>query len=170
MTRRLHEIGSDFLALEELLLETGGEWTPEVEALVNELDHDLEAKTDAYAALIREWLYDAEKWRAEEERVAAHRKALENSAARLKTRLCEELVRIGRDTVEGPRFRVAVQYGPPTVEVLVPAERLPEAYRREVPATCAADKKALADALKAGAPELDQLAALRFGAPYLRIR
>lgn len=169
MSRRLHEIGNDFLALEDLLLESGGEWTPEVEDLVAEMDQNLEAKVDGYAALIAEWDADAEKWKAEEQRVAAHRKARENAAARLKARLCEELVRIDRLKVDTPRFKVAVQHAAPSVEVLVAPDALPAQYQRVVPATINADKKALGDALKAGI-DLAGIAELRPGPSYVRIR
>ena len=101
-SRRLYEIAGDVLALEDLLLESGGEWTPEAEALYNEVEGSLESKVDGYAALIREWEADAEKWKAEEQRVAGHRKARENAAARLKARLLESLQQIGRDKVETP--------------------------------------------------------------------
>lgn len=169
IARRLHEITADFLALEDLLLETGGEWTPEVEALFAENQGNLDAKVDGYAALIREWDADAEKWRVEEQRCAAHRKARENAATRLKARLCEELVRMDVLKVETPRFKVAVQRSAPSVEVLVAPEALPAPYQRVIPATVSADKKALLDALKAG-EDLTGLAALTEGTAYVRIR
>lgn len=169
IARRLHEITADFLALEDLLLESGGEWTPEVEALVAEMEGNLEAKVDGYAALIREWEADAEKWKAEEQRVAAHRKARENAAAALKARLCDAMVTLGREKVETDRFKVAVQRAAPSVVVLVEPEALPEPFRRVIPATVSADKKALADALKAG-EDLAGVAELAPGTAYVRIR
>jgi hypothetical protein len=169
MTRRLHDIAGDVLALEDLLLETGGEWTPEVEALFAEVEGSLESKVDGYAALIAEWTLDAEKWKAEEARVAGHRKARENAARRLKDRLCQEMLFMGRPKVETERFKVAVQYGPATVAVLVPATELPEEYRREIPASVEPDKKALADALKGG-KELPGVAELIPGSPHVRVR
>lgn len=169
IARRLHEITADFLALEDLLLESGGEWTPEVEALVAELDANLEGKVDGYAALIREWDADAEKWKAEEQRCAAHRKARENAAARLKDRLCQELVTMGREKVETPRFKVAVQRAAPSVTLLVEADQLPALYQRVIPQTVSADKKAIADALKAG-EDLAGIAEFTEGTAYVRIR
>jgi len=177
-TRRLYEIAGDVLAMEDLLLETGGEWTPEVEALFAEVEGSLESKVDSYAALIREFELDAEKWKAEEERVAAHRKARDNAAKRLKARLVEELVRIGREKVETDRFKVAVQRGPSSVEVLVDPALLPSQYRREIPATIEADKTALRAALKmADDPNTTallvdglELARLIPGSPFLRVR
>lgn len=167
--RRLHDIAGDVLALEDLLLEGGGEWTPEVEALFNEVHGSLESKVDGYAALIQEWTLDAEKWKAEEARVAGHRKARENAAKRLKDRLCQELLFMGVPKVETGRFKVAVQRAAPSVAVLVPASELPAEYRREIPATCEADKKALADALKAGV-DLAGIAQLNEGTPFVRVR
>ena len=168
-TRRLYEIGADFLALEELLLESGGEWTPDVEALLLENEGNLEAKVDGYAALIREWEADAAKWKEEEARVAGHRKARENAAARLKERLVEQLVAIDRLKVETPRFKVAIQRAAPSVELLVHAEELPERFRRTI-TTTSADKVGLKAALLEGDLELVDRAILAPGSPFLRIR
>lgn len=176
MSRRLYEITGDVLALESLLLESGGEWTPEAEALFAEVEGSLETKVDGYASLIREWELDAEKWKAEEERVALHRKARENAAKRLKARLVEQLVAMGREKVETERFKVAVQRAPSSVEVLVDAAILPPQFRREIPATIEADKTALRAALKLADDPTDltvdglAIARLNPGSPYLRVR
>lgn len=134
MNRRLHEITADMLALEELLLESGGEWTPEVEALVAEMDGNLEAKAQGYASLIREWELDAEKWKAEAKRCAGHQKARENAADRLKERLRGELERMKRLEVEAGPFKIAVQNNPPKLRVLARPDDLPEQLRIVVPA------------------------------------
>jgi hypothetical protein len=181
--RRLYDIAEDFAALEAMLLETGGEWTPEVEQAFAALGGELATRVDGYAALIREWELDAEKWKAEEERVAAHRKARENAARRLKTRLCEHLVAMGQEKVAGVRFSVAVQRAAPSVEVLVAPEELPVEFQRTIPAKVEADKKALLDAAKAAGGELVRqdgeegdfvivtpLARLVPGTPFVRIR
>jgi hypothetical protein len=133
---------------------------------------------DGYAALIGEWEADAAKWKAEEQRVAAHRKTLENAAARLKARLVGELVAIGCEKVETERFKVAVQRAASTVEVLVDPAILPAQFRREIPATVEADKAALRTAFKmADDPTANlltvdgvELARLNPGMPYLRVR
>jgi len=172
VSRRLHEITADFVALEELLLEAGGELTPEIEAWMAENAWNLDTKVDGYAALIHEWTADAEKWKAEEERCAGHRKARTNAAQRLKDRLCEELVRMDRLKVETPRFKVAVQRSAPSVEVCAAVELLPEAFRRSV-TTVTADKTALKDALTAGGPiTVDGVVVARLtaGTAFLRIR
>lgn len=169
VSRRLHEIGADFLALEDLLLESGGEWTPEVEELIAELQGDLASKVDGYAALIREWEADAEKWKAEESRVASHRKARENAARRLKVRLTEQMVAIDQLKVETPRFKVAVQRSAAGVEVTCSTDKLPERFRRVIPESVQPDKKAIAAALKAG-EDLGDVAHATEGTPYVRIR
>ena len=62
-SRRLFQIGQDYLALEELLLESGGEVTPEVEELMAEVQGSLEQKVEGYCSLIKEWEGDAAKWK-----------------------------------------------------------------------------------------------------------
>lgn len=158
MSRRLHEITADMLALEELLLESGGEFTPEVEALIAEMEGNLEAKATGYASLIREWEADAKKWKAEADRCAAHRKARENAAERLKERLRTELERMGRSEVEAGLFKIAVQGNPVQARVLVAPDALPGPMRRDIPeqvvaARCEANTDSILQALKAAMPE-----------------
>lgn len=155
MNRRLHEVTADCLALEALLLENGGEWSPEVEELIQEMQGNKETKVDGYAALIRDWESDADRWGEEEKRVAARRKALENAAARLKARLAEQLTAMGDTEVITPRFKVALQANAPNVEVLVGVDRLPKEFVREippVPAKMEVDRAAILEALKSALP------------------
>lgn len=175
MTRRLYDIAGAVLALEDLLLETGGEWTPEVEELFAEVEGSLESKVDSYAALIREWELDAEKWKAEEARISGHRRARENAAKRLKERLLEALTIAGRDKLETPRFKVAIQRTAPGAEILVDAAAIPDELVRVIPETREANKVAILAALKGSDGELknesgEVIARLLPGNPYVRIR
>ena len=52
---RLHTIADDCLALEEMLLEGGGEVTPELEAWMAENAEHLTEKIDGYGTLLKEW-------------------------------------------------------------------------------------------------------------------
>ena len=181
--RRLYEIGQDFLAFEALLLETGGEFTPEVEALQAELEGNLEHKVESYCGLVREWELEAAKWKAEETRVGAHRRTLENAVAGLKRRLVGELVAMGREKIETPRFKVAVQRACETLALLDP-DRVPERFVVEETVR-SIDKKTLLETLvkiREGyelgdwiegdgiGADLAGVAEIAPGTPYLRIR
>lgn len=61
--RRLHEIASDFLALEELLIEAGGEWSDAAEALTAELQGDLgSVLTPSRRAMVAQVQREQEKY------------------------------------------------------------------------------------------------------------
>ncbi len=153
---RLHEIAGNFLALEALLFESDGELTPTIEEWMKENEGDLATKADNYAALITEWETESARWKAEAERYAARAKTLENSAKRLKERLNQQLIELGKAKVEGPRFTVAVQNnGTPRLAVEALPALFPASYIREVPAvaaTIAVDTDALAIAFKEALP------------------
>lgn len=161
MSRRLHDVSNDFLALEALLMESGGELTPTIEAWMAENDANLEQKADAYAALITEWTTESKRWSTEADRYAAHAKTLDNSAKRLKERLNEQLITIGKAKVETPRFAVAVQQnGTPSMAVEAAAIAFPAEYVTPVPpveATIIVNTDALRDAFKAALPPKPKL-------------
>lgn len=169
MSRRLHEIAGDFLALEELLMESGGEVTEEIETWMAENTLSLETKVDGYAALIAEWTADAEKWKTEAQRNSAHAKTLENSADKLKGRLVEQLVALDRLKVETDRFKVAVQRSAGKVELLVNADQLPAEYLTTT-TTTAVNKAAIKQGLVDGIESLVGLAQMTEGTAFLRIR
>lgn len=64
------------------------------------------------------------------------------------TRVIGELLPVG-DKAETPFVKLSWKNNPPSVEVGIPPELLPEKYQRIVPAKVEANKKALAEDLKA---------------------
>lgn len=149
MNRRLHEITGDMLALESLMLEAGGEITPEAEALMTEMHQSLEEKCAGYAAIIRQQDAEQAMWAAEAERCTLHARTAANVSKRLKDWLNEQLGVMGIDKVDAGLFKVARQQNPRSVELLVSVELLPANYRREIPASVEPDKKSMAAAMKA---------------------
>ena len=163
----LHQIDADLEALEADLLAAGGEFTDEIEARHDALLEMRADKVAGYAAVIRRLDLSADAVDAEVKRLTAHRNALRNSDRRLKDRLCEAMCRRGERQHETPLGRVRVQRsGTRPVLILVEPDALPEPFRR---VAVSADKRALADALRAGDPEAERVAAFGPAAVHLRI-
>ena len=153
--RRLYDITEDLRALEDLLVETGGDISdPEVASAVDawfsELQTDLEGKVDGYAALIRMMETRAEVRKTEAKRMADLQRADENAAHRLKSRLQEHLDVLGIARVDTPHFTVSVQNAGGKVKLDVhDEEAVPQEFQRER-TIIELDKEAIREALEAG--------------------
>jgi|SRR5581483_5033044 len=109
------------------------------------------------ACLIKNTEAEADAIRIEEKRLAARRKAAESKAEWLRSYL-EKNMEPGTNLKDA---RAVIGWRKSTaVDVLVPADQLPDAFRRLVPATYTADKLAMKEALKTGAPDLQNKAVL----------
>lgn len=146
----LYDLADERIALDAILDMDEGEETPETLALAEELAGKLALKADAFGAYVRELELVATVCKAEEARFYARRKAADDRAAWLKRSALMSLQRMGYATVAGSLFSLAIQNNPPSVQVDVSADTLPDEYVRVVPALRAADKTAIAGALKSG--------------------
>lgn len=134
--RTLLDISDDLLALEDLLVEVGGDISdPAVEAAVNEwfdsLGSDLEAKTDNYIALISTLESRAEIRRSEAKRLASRAKTDENAAKSLRDRLIWAMRRLEKPLIETARWRVSVAKNGGVVPVEITGD-VPIEYRKVV--------------------------------------
>jgi hypothetical protein len=111
---------------------------------------DLEVKAQNVVMFARDLQATATAIKDAEEQMAKRRKAIENRARHLLDYVqgCMETAEVQR--IECPHFRLAIQAKPPSVDVYEPG-LLPAQYMRtpEAPPP-APDKKAIADAIKAG--------------------
>ena len=91
----LYELTDEYKVVEDML------YDPEVEDQIildtlEGIDGEIEVKADNYAKLIKEIAADAEKLKAEEERLSLRRRSLENRAKSLKDTLQANLEFIGK--------------------------------------------------------------------------
>lgn len=112
-TRTLFDIGSDMLALEELMSEIGGEVTDEeveraIDAFFAEIESDLHAKLDSYVYLIAEFNARFEMRRKEAERIARLAAVDQYNEKRLKRRLQDFFERTGKTKEETAHFKISV--------------------------------------------------------------
>lgn len=167
----LYTIDADLLALEDALLDAGGEITDEIEAAHNHLLDVRHQKVEGYLRVLRRLETTAEAIKAERQRLQESERSMTNAAQSLKDRLAASMLQHGDSEYLTSLGRVKLQRsGTVPVEVLVDVEGLPESYVR-VKRT--ADLTALREALQSadadertGAEELAQLGEAKH---YVRI-
>lgn len=113
------------------------------------IEGEMEVKAEAYAAIIGNLEALANGIREAEKKQATRRKAIENKATRLRSRLLEAMVTNGVPKFDTPRFRIAVRQNPESV-VIVDEAVIPSDYKREIPAHFEADKGLIRSAIKDG--------------------
>ena len=140
----LFEIGTEFLELEAAMKATGGEWTEEMEqrfGSIEALERAQKHKADGYIALLkRSELTEAAikaqaQWHdSQAKALRAQAKTEENFRDRLKDRLVEHTRRLKVKEIAGSIWTIArhLTGGTRKVIVSVPAEKLPESFRKWV--------------------------------------
>jgi hypothetical protein len=171
-TGTLYQIGADLDALEALLFDVGGDVSEDeaseaIDAWLAESQDALKEKLDSYGALIREFESRAAARKAEADRLMVLATVDANAVKRLKDRLRWFFEARGIDKVESARFRftLANNGGKAPVDVLLPAEALPEWCQR---VSVSADVDAIRAKLEAG--EALEFAALRERGKHLRVK
>lgn len=129
---------------------------------------DLSIKLEAYCKFIKNAESDIEGIRAEEKRLAAKRRAMENAVKRAKQAMQDALRMAGEKKIKAGSFTVSVQNNPPKVVFDDPyIENIPSKYL--IPTDPDIDVKKILEDLKAGADGLEGIAHLE-QSESLRIR
>jgi len=114
------------------------------------LSGDFEGKSVAVAMFARNIEASAEQIKLAEKAMAERRKSLEKKAAHIREYLLSCMLATGINKIECPHFVLAVKKNPPAV-VVEDEQQIPERFMRQPePPPPAVDKKAIAEALKAG--------------------
>lgn len=110
----------------------------------------LEIKATNIAMFARNLEAAADSIKAAEKQMADRRKAIESRAARIRNYLRENMIKAGISKIESPYFSLAIRDNPPSViidaESMIPGEFM---RQPETPPP-SPDKKAIAEAIKAG--------------------
>ncbi len=104
-TLTLYDIGQQFDALEQLLEEAGGEWSPEAEAWIAEYGLAEREKVDGYAFYLKGLEQRAAAAKALADELAAKSKTLLNRKAALLARIEGYMTDRGVDRVEGSIYK-----------------------------------------------------------------
>lgn len=126
------------------------------------LDGEFESKADGYAKIMAEMSARASAIKAEEERLYARRKAIENNVTNMKQALQQAMEVTGKTKFKTDLFSFGIQNNP--ASVFIPDEsRVPLQF--QIPQPNKIDKKAIATFLKNGGEcdfaELTQSQSLR---------
>ena len=101
---------------------------PEVLAdTLEALTGEFEDKADGYAKVLKQMESDSAGLKAEESRLAAKRKVLENNMKRMKDTLQDAMMAVGRPRIETKLFKFVIQKNPAAV-VMDSIENIPEEY------------------------------------------
>lgn len=123
---KLYESVAALAIVTEWLEESGGELTPEITELLDAAEGDFEAKVERVALYIKTLDAEAAAIKAEEQRLAARRKARENGADRIRTYLENWMTAAGKESVKTPLVTAAIQNNPPSVVCELDDEALVE--------------------------------------------
>lgn len=114
------------------------------------LTGDLEVKATNVAMFVRNLESSAEAIKAAEYSMSARRKAIEARAKRIREYLQAQMMRTGINKIECPYFKLAIRDNPPAVVIDAESQIPAEFMRTPEPPPPTPDKKAIAEALKAG--------------------
>jgi hypothetical protein len=145
----LYELSNEYLAVQNKLIEADFDEQTIADTLEG-MAGELEVKAQNVAFFIRNLESTADQIKQAEKQMADRRKALENKAATIKDYLKRNMQATGINKIECPYFAISLKKNPPAVlitdEAAIPAEYLVQVP----PPPPSVDKKAIAEALKAG--------------------
>lgn len=144
MEMTLYKIADEFAQLVE-----ADELPEDAEQRLDELTHALEVKAQNIIAISEKMQNFVDYCKAEEDRISAKRKAVENRIKWVKGYLQNCMEAAGAMVIETGTRKIALQKSPPSVDVQDEVS-IPARYFITIPATVQLDKKAVIEALKSG--------------------
>ena len=114
---------------------------------LEQLDAQIEDKAESIAKVIRSLEAETAALEAAAKELKGKADACENKAERLKDYLLREMQALGRDTIKGTLFTVALQKSPPSCTIGEP-DLLPRAFFRLIPERYEPDKIGIINAWK----------------------
>lgn len=98
--KTLFQLSADMAAIEDALIENGGELTEEIELMLTETEKGLQDKVDGYAAIIHKLSYSEDVLDAEIKRLQARKKVFGNAKERLKNHVSDTMGVFGMTKIE----------------------------------------------------------------------
>lgn len=170
--RTLYQIGTDMDALDDILLQLGGDLTDEevdlaVQQWLTENENNLDKKLQAYCRLVKEKLARAEAKSQEAQDLQSAAAIDNNGAERMKTRLREFMESRGITKMQSGPFTISVvgNGGVQAMKLKADVNDLPPVYQRVEP-----NNEALRTALNEGVPGIEKYAELEPRGKHVRIK
>lgn len=160
--KTLPEIVAEANEIERMLVESGGELTPEIDAKLQINQETLALKIDKYAFVDESLEAKADYWKRKEQHIAKIRKSVEAAQQSLRERVKQAMLDMGKTEVKGIDARFVLSKCAP--RLVIDSEKVPDALKIVV-TTTAPDKErikaALADGLEVPGASLEGGTALR---------
>ncbi len=96
----LNDIIMEFVEIEQILIENGGELTNEVEDRLDQNAFDLDTKLDRYEGFIRYLKGQAEYLKKQEQYFNSKRKTAENTIIKMRERIMFAMIAVGKEKVK----------------------------------------------------------------------
>ena len=145
---KLYDLTADYRRLQELMDEDIDQEA--VRDTLEAIEGAIEVKAKNIAVLVQSMGNDADIIKAEEQRLAARRKAIENRQKWLKDYLQYNMEAVGIDKFKTPTHTIALQNNPPALNIYDEG-KIPASYMTIIPERWEVDKQAVKEDLKAGA-------------------
>jgi len=139
-------------ALETALIESGGEITPEIEALLVVKDLHLPEKIDSYAMVTDRMDAVAQFYKLKADMFLRMAKSAESVIDRCEANIKAAMTAMATDEIKGNDIRYKLQKSPPACEI--PDENLIDAGYKITQTITKVDKKRITEDLKLGVPVL----------------
>lgn len=145
----LYELSNEYLAVQNKLIEADFD-EQTIKDTLEGMAGEIEIKSQNAAFFIRNLESSAEQIKQAEKQMAERRMALENKADTIREYLKRNMVATGITKIECPYFAISLKKNPPSVLITNEAV-IPKKYLlQSAPPPPSVDKKAIAEALKAG--------------------
>lgn len=128
MKKRLYEVVGDFLRLQEMIIENDGEITDDQFSEFDQLIKDGEEKVEGYGMVIRNLLIEADKAKAEADRIDEYRKMADAKSKRILNRV-DHLMRSLDDY-----FRIVLEADPDEKKIVFEGDAFKFQYDKKRPA------------------------------------
>jgi hypothetical protein len=150
MSKTLKDLVIHSNRITEILAETGGELTPELESEIAHVDLALPQKVDGYVVTLDRMMAEAEYFKLKAEEFLAVSKGIVNARELLMGHLkaCMEMMQVSE--IQGNDWRFKIQSAAPAVKISN-EDLIPKEYTREV-VEIKIDKKRIAEDLKLSVP------------------
>jgi len=117
MSKSLLLLVEEMSCLTSKLVELGGELSPELEAILDQVQGQLETKTDSYAFFIEKLDLEAKFWKEKAEKYAAVSKSCSNLKERLNGSIKAAMIALGKDEIGGEEMRFKLSDSTPRLVI-----------------------------------------------------
>lgn len=144
---KLYEISDQYKTLSQLI-ENNEYEESELLAQLNSITEKFNVKAENIGKFVLSLESDNAGIKTEIDRLTSRKQANDKTIERLKNYVLQEMTVANIETIKGQLLNLSVRTNPPSV-VITDIEAIPQLFKKEIPMTWQADKKAIADHFKA---------------------